>query len=1482
MSDPVWQLLADHPITLLPVRLETRFSGAQLLVRVYPDVIHFDSHEPALTQEESSDGQEYWVKFWHAGTDTTRQDAAWRELVHRQGPERSAWIARVLRPTNSQWPTTPTPDDQPLNPPPIFPTPPTRNTTWTRAPVARGLPTRWRVVGWSGTEQTRAEGVPIQPALPLGPDPSLGTGIPPWMVDFGAAEKIGMAIRLPLTSSMQAQGLDLLIVYGVNEQIDAIAAAAELSELFDAHYYTAGLSFIPPNSPTRNTEDVTSVYNLQDPAYAMAYKVSSSDTVSQDRDSGSQRIGWALGLPLTDPASQNQGRAIGAADGGADVENAVARAVHTALFAGTLGYYLSQMLVSTSGKDAQRLDHRNIIREDAYLQSIARQLGEVTAGVIDNGPLDDWLIAERNLLYDRTARYAYFRWLARAAKNDLADRRLEDWILGEAAALYSDQSVRVARQHFVEHVRPGGPVPSIRIANQPYGFLPIMALDRWNAASDEGGLKYLVGAFRALRDQVWVPSTARVPRVGKNITQTVEEAQSAMLQMLGMSPICQAVFAREHIGRDYMTNLWRFVSLALQSGWQQVTTKPTSDVLESLGVIWRPRLSTLVSAPASALVTSSLVLDGKGGLAWLANLVQVFSSKGWQGLRDLTESGASPKDTPLLFRLLRHSALREYATAAMRIQIRAGSLGDWEHLEPEFIDLIYSGQTPTIWRQLARPWQNGKIGDYLNSINADDPDLSDLRDFKNALQFLSEQSQDALDRNLRLVLDSCSLRLDAWLTSFATRRLASLRSKMPTGTYLGGFSWVEDLRPANKTTSSDGFIHAASLSQAATAAVLRSGYTSHAGGPQNPFAINLTSDRVRLASWLLDGARQGQSLSSLGGYLVERTLHDLAVDQYIAPLRALAPPRSTSLPLSGSATEIVSAPIVIDGVVLRRMWLNSDPALTALLNGIADSNVKINVESALSQLDWALDAVADALMAESVHHAVNGNPTRAAATVDAVARGDGPVPELEFLRTPRSGIGMTHRILLLIPDGTGRAPGWPAVGANQLRSTASPEFDAVLSYLLPNPQRVCCTVTGAGRTSTVRLSDCSLTALDCLYETTMVPAAYGLPDVPPAFSSAILLSFGPGTIDWSRQSGWSPDSMTFPEFVAFCRAARDVLHRCRVARGEDLNGPGPPIVSEPTDLELAQHADAAASALRTATADIGQAATQRNALVTAMALGVLGAADALASSVDTELVSSIQAELNRRVEKLKATEAAGGTSPTNSDQVRRIQAVFGEDFLVGPVFKLADTTDWSSALNQGSGNGVSQLNTAIWLQRAARVHEGASALNRLSVAAVAFGMNYVRTLHVVQLPFVSGEPWIGGPFAPDAVKGPRVNLVFIAPHVPDGSSAVAGLLVDEWTEVVPLASEITGLAFHYDTPVAQAPQSVLIAVPADSSASLWTPELLEETLSEALTLAKVRTVDSDSLADVGQLLPALYFANNIQDPSTPPDTISTEFLPAAS
>jgi hypothetical protein len=138
---------------------------------------------------------------------------------------------------------------------------------------------------------------------------------------------------------------------------------------------------------------------------------------------------------------------------------------------------------------------------------------------------------------------------------------------------------------------------------------------------------------------------------------------------------------------------------------------------------------------------------------------------------------------------------------------------------------------------------------------------------------------------------------------------------------------------------------------------------------------------------------------------------------------------------------------------------------------------------------------------------------------------------------------------------------------------------------------------------------------------------------------------------------------------------------------------------------------------------------------------------------------------------------------------------------------------------------------------------------------------------------VSPDRWLGLPLDPAAaapVSG-RVSLAALGFGDLTVASDLAGLLVDEWPERIPSTKQSAAVAFHYDEPKSRAPQALLLAICPDSRPE-WDDELLLATLQETLQLAKIRTVDLDSLTDVGQILPALYVPMNLQQA-----TISTRF-----
>src|SRR5262245_12920561 len=307
----------DLPLVLLPVRLETRFFTSapffELRVRIFPDKIHLDSHEPDLTADEQTWGQHYWTQNWLAASDATATADAWRQLADRFGAHRAAWIVRVLTPANaSQRPTGPA--LQTLTVPPVFPAITVAPTpeAWRHAPQARLMPDRWvAVLHSAGGVAVTATGKDIHGPLAVGPNPQAPApdaateaaivageqlAIDPgmkWMTDFNEAESIGMALRIPLTPAILSAGIDSVLVFGVTRSLTVADTAKQLADLLDAHHYTDGLAFVRPGTPTNNTDDRRSGYDSNDPGHQRSFAIEVDGTPSLV-DNNALRVGTAL------------------------------------------------------------------------------------------------------------------------------------------------------------------------------------------------------------------------------------------------------------------------------------------------------------------------------------------------------------------------------------------------------------------------------------------------------------------------------------------------------------------------------------------------------------------------------------------------------------------------------------------------------------------------------------------------------------------------------------------------------------------------------------------------------------------------------------------------------------------------------------------------------------------------------------------------------------------------------------------------------------------------------------------------------------------------------------------------------------------------------------------------------------------------------------------------------------------------------------
>ncbi|GII97467.1 hypothetical protein [Sinosporangium siamense] len=1409
-------LTLDAPVALLPVRLETRFAaGNTLRIRVYPDQIHVDDHEPRLTSAELEAGKRYWTRLSADGS-AEGVRSAWEALRADVGAHRATWVARLMEPPAG---TLDFPDPTPVRPEDI------------RAATAAGLPTRWRLVMARGA--VRHEEVfahPVRPGLQLSPGPDLppeGEGLPlpagmKWMTDYAEAVSAGMAHTVDLTRvpAELRGGVDRLLVFGVRED-GAQPGQDLLAELLENHAATGGLGLVAPGTPTNNTQSSPSGFASVPPP-----PVTWGDTAPAGDFTESARLTRALGVPGLGDAgglAAARGTAVRAGaptalmrvPGAGDDRYTAPGHLYAALFPATLGYFLRHMLT-----------------------------GRV-----------------------------------------------------------SEQEIEAVAAHMSAFVRADGPLPALRVDTQPYGVLPVMALDAWNDRPG-GPVPYGVRMMRLLRDHVWRPALAEVPRVPARPGHTPQEE---LFHVLGADAVARQGRVRPVYGGEYAAWAWRHRRVALADDSEGGVFARRRDLLRRLGLYGAdadgdpPPIAHLVPAlHRSFPLGAPLVGDD---LSYLAALHAGFTPD------DLRTEPGGPR--PLLHRLLRFAVLAQYSIAA--------GIGDNpvrpEPREPELLGVREPDAPEGYWRRLDRTLPGHppgvSVGRLLATrVLAAEP-LNDgiavraepLRRLRAEFAKVAAMPGADLARHLAAGLGLYAGRLDAWITSVAWQRLEAMRAAAPSRTHIGGYGWAVDLAPRGRPAPG-GYVHAPSLAQATTASVLRSGWRARGTteGADNTLAIDLTSRRARLAETLLDGVRQGSPLSALLGYRFERDLRehpDGTLARYLPAFRKAYPCKATLLQPSGR-TEGEGTATVVDGLALARAAKAATIAWgTGGLPG-APADVAA-VEDVLAVLADAVDAVGDALLAESVHHLVNGNADRASATLDAAARGQVPPPELDFLRTPRSGHAVTHRVVALMSHRADRPGGWPVNRTRNPRVALNPAGDALAASLLPMPYRASVHLLwdapDGSRTieAITNLGFLELSALDWL---AMMPRPYHPVDGGELERRLTLLAWKnhkPAEVteewrlrfDYGRVAGYAdrPHVMSVAEYLAQVDVVRRLLTGARPLVPADLDLPGAADELTAEDLQLKAAADAAMQSVTGALSALNgpDENTWREGLLRAAGLGVPDVVPPPAPADISALVAAARNHINDRIHlHFTAVHTFGPRTGKTPRQLRdhdleRLHAALGQDALplIGGFTAPAQPAMLASFAASTALQGGDATAAADWLMKYARVRPGAGRLQEALTLADATRdiepnvpqrpADVTGGLQVAQLPHADGDRWWGLPLPrPSGAPGnSRLSIVAYAPFPLEPGVPVCGMVVDEWTETIPASTATTGVAFEYDAPGAAAPQAVLLAVPPPVDGTHWTSELVRRTLEEALDLAMLRTVDHDALLEAGMPLPAVTLPFNL-------------------
>jgi hypothetical protein len=257
------------------------------------------------------------------------------------------------------------------------------------------------------------------------------------------------------------------------------------------------------------------------------------------------------------------------------------------------------------------------------------------------------------------------------------------------------------------------------------------------------------------------------------------------------------------------------------------------------------------------------------------------------------------------------------------------------------------------------------------------------------------------------------------------------------------------------------------------------------------------------------------------------------------------------------------------------------------------------------------------------------------------------------------------------------------------------------------------------------------------------------------------------------------------------------------------------------------------------------------------------------AALEAHAATAIEAG-RKRLTALAAMESAFDRTAAHAagqvaHDLARLREVFGASFPVAAAFRVTDGAQLARSSVDPALLGTDRLAPAAWLQQHALVRTGARRLVRaLEAAEILTGAAGLEQLTVAQLPHAAGEQWLGLPARAVAKPTATVSIVAHRAGPIDFARPLAGLIVDQWADVIPNEQETTGISFHYDAPGARAPQTVLVAVPGDPDAVSWTVDSLAASVREAVALARIRPLDGDDLEAVGRFLPAIYLPFNIE------------------
>lgn len=1423
----------EVPLVLLPVRVECKTSGSTLRVRVTPDEIHVDALARTLSDHEAESARVWWRAIWA----DAESPVPWTELVDALGSGRAAWAARAMTPVNL---------DALGAGEPQFPDPPTEVAGGS---VARCLPDRFVVtVLIGGRDPITVTGPPIPRDVPISPlalaDDDVvdiaGLRVPAgseWAVSFEDAKKVGLGIEVPLPRGVTV--IDSVVVVGTRNSVAEDDNARDLGDLLISHAFSDGLDLLAHGTPTNNAQADRSPYRTAD----------------------------SMGAPATAAPTPS-----------------------------------------------------------AQAESVARLLG-VDAGVVESllapdGPRSTLEAAQRAA---NTALW-WATWEPVLQKVDAAD-----------IPAVTPATIESARRLHRDDVRGAGHSPAIRVGAQPYGILPVADLAAWKPESGDISAA-LVPLVRRVLGR-WSARAGRLPRIRSDD----DVSDEALLEILGTNPVSTGVRARPAVDGPQVSTLAAVTGapVSVVAAEKQLSQAVLAQYSVELGRrLTAPALQDLTRtialplvSPRDPEVTAAILADGT---PQVDSVLQALLDIAWDEAKAAQKRVApSTHIGPLLDFLKPDAHIVALAEAAMSTSIDAAVSAATAQSAHELFaaasalrsTVHFDGQpTEAISLAAIEPVAEARtsfaqvaldLGDTPEARWVGQEAIAGILDWF-AMRWEARDAMAALaaapieERRIAVAsaLDIASHRVDAWATGVAAARQRTLNAD--EGITIGAFGYLEDLRLGAAAREPEGWLQAPSPSHAVAEGILASAHRSRIGATAGaqPFAIDLSSRRGAELRRILEGMRRGQTIGAMLGYQIERSLTGSA-GRFQLSLRQLAPLNTDEVAndaASRSRTARMAAADVVDGVdLLRRFPLDSlegaaPPLRTQLsrkpVNAYIDGDWPVvtgdewdTVKAALRGAAETLDAVSDALLAESVLHYVSGNPSRASAAMDAAGSGGAVDPDLDILGVRQAGRTLTHNAYVVIPE---EATGW---STTRPRAVAEPRLEAWAARRLGDPTDI---VVSDGPDGRITLADAGFAALDLVFADDLPSFIRDLRAALPAM----------GEVPTVRASSWPRKARPLTVAAALAATLRSIAAGGNALTPDRLVGSGDPAQHAIDRDELVARVtallDALADALEIGEAVIGGIDPLTLAVAEADVEAVSVAVQPLAAfgvtlspdpAVPTDVAWAVGAWEGASARYDSAIAMRDDLQATLADLVdaqilTRVEAiaesVLGDGFPLLPVLRHIDGEghDFADALRKPLFPEPPPAQVAAFVRDHAAVHVGLGRLAEAQLIGRAAGAAIPLTAVQLTLRETDGsalagtDRWLAGPL-PDGLPWPAhpvTHVVLELVGTPAASAdAVAGILFDSWVEMLPFqpdahavgedaidtplrdARATTGLAVQAHQASARAPQVILSAVSPDGAR--WTTESLVSTVRSAVALSKARLVTLESVPGDAAFLPAIYVAS---------------------